>query len=104
MVNLIGWRSATAFNAKSDRAAPLEFQASSKSDIISINGSYKVHQRKALETRTVEEHFCPECLKPAHDGPERVQQGVLFDHLISPGEERCGHGDPQRLRRLEVDH
>src|SRR5262245_31911587 len=32
-----------------------------KGDIISINGSYKVHQRKALETRTVEEHFCPEC-------------------------------------------
>src|SRR5215510_960081 len=32
-----------------------------KGDIISINGSYKVHQRKALETRTVEEHYCPEC-------------------------------------------
>src|SRR5262245_54259962 len=31
-----------------------------KGDVISISGSYEVHRRKALETRIVEQRFCPD--------------------------------------------
>ncbi len=32
-----------------------------RKDIVAINGAHQAFQRKALETRTVEEPFCPAC-------------------------------------------
>ena len=32
-----------------------------KNDIVSINGAHQSFERRALETRTVEQHFCASC-------------------------------------------
>jgi hypothetical protein len=66
-------------------------------------GDAVIHVRFAPEaTELLRRHEMTRC---AISDVYAMQQGSrLFDHFVSAAEQLCWHFEPQRLRRLQIDH